>query len=276
MLNPYLYNGLKYIPAPCRFFCRPVLRHPLRTDPEYCGNRQEFNAFSYASGDVNGDGTADNVFLIGYMAPDSPFVRNITLVIQDGLTGQFYEIPLKENAGYDPALFLGDFTGDGVPDIMVSINSGGSGAFMYHYIYSDLDNRPKLLFDSEKYNSEYKYTVTYRDGYAAEVVSINSNKRYLLDLSYKGREYLDEIYYGDGTLKEPVRGFVNPLSTLLPVDMDYDGVLGLMAWQKIAGRYNADSLGYIQNILRWDGEKFRLYDQYAAVYGSSAQDRMIQ
>lgn len=268
MFNPYLYNRMKYIPAPCHFL-RPYARpNVLPGTWPYFTDRQEVNVFSYASGDVNGDGVADNVFLTGYMTPDSPFVQNITLVIQDGRTGQFYEIALKENACYDPALFLGDFTGDGVLDIMVSINSGGSGAFMYHYIYSDLNNQPRLLFDFEDYNREYKYTVSFVDGYAVEVVSIYNKKSYLIDISDKGREYLDEIYNSDGTLKAPVNGFVNPLSTLMPVDPDYDGVLELMAWQKIAGRYNADSLGYVQNILKWDGQRFKLDNQFVAVYGS--------
>ncbi len=230
--------------------------------------RQEPNAFSYASGDVNGDGIADNVFLTGYKTPDSPFVQNITLVIQDGGTGQFYETALKENAGYDPALFLGDFTGDGVLDILISIASGGSGAIMYHYVYSDLNNQTKLLFDFEKYNSEYQYTVSYKDGYVVEVISKNYKMKYLLDISNKGSEYLNEIYYRNGKLKAPISGFVNPLSVLQPVDFDYNRVLELMAFQKIAGRYNADSLGYIQNILKWDGQRFVLDNQMLAIFGS--------
>jgi hypothetical protein len=236
--------------------------------PYYRDPRQEPNAFSYASGDVNGDGIADNVFLTGYKEPGSQFVRNITLVVQDGSTGRFYQTVPRENAGYDPALFLGDFTGDGVLDIMVSIASGGSGATMYHYIYSDLDNQMRLLFDSGQYNSEYKYDVTYKDWYVVEVVSRNNRMRYLLDISNKGSEYLDEIYYRNGKLKAPIEGFVNPLSVLQPVDLDYDRILELMAFQKIAGRYNADSLGYIQNFLRWDGQRFVLYNQYTAIFGS--------
>jgi|GEM_PF-501630 len=243
----------------------------LQQVPLHYTIRQEANAFSFASGDVNGDGVADNVFLTGYMTPDSQFVRDITLVIQDGRTGRFYETALKENAGYDPALFLGDFTVDGVSDILVSINSGGSGAFMYHYVYSNLNNQLRLLFNFEDYNSKYRYTVNYLDGYLVEVVSINNNTRYLIDISQKGSEYLNEIYNSDGTLKAPISGFVNPLSVLQPVDLDYDRVLELMAWQKIAGRYNADSLGYVQNILKWGGQSFELTDQMVAIFGSDRQ-----
>jgi hypothetical protein len=186
-------------------------------------------------------------------------------------TGQFYETALKENAGYDPALFLGDFTGDGVLDILISIASGGSGAIMYHYVYSDLNNQTKLLFDFEKYNNEYSYTVTYKDGYVVEVISKKNKTRYLIDISNRGSEYLNEIYYRNGKLKAPISGFVNPLSVLQPVDFNYDRVIELMAFQKIAGRYNADSLGYIQNFLKWDGQKFVLDNQNVAIFGSALE-----
>lgn len=226
---------------------------------------------SYARGDVNGDRIPDNVYLTGINTPDSPFVQNITLVIQDGRTGRFRSIPLSENAGYGPTLFLGDFTGDAVKDILVSINSGGSGAIMYHYIYSFVDNIPKLLFDFNVYNEEYKYDITYKDNYKVEVISKKNNEKYILDITYKGVDYLNEIYDKNGKLKEPISGFVNPLSGLYPVDFDSNGVYELLAYQKIAGRYNADSLGYILNTLKWENNRFILYNQNVAIFGAQVE-----
>ena len=104
------------------------------------------NIVAYARGDVNGDRVPDNVYLTGTRTPDSPFIQNITLVIHDGATGLFTRIPLSENAGYIPSLFLRDFTGDGVNDILISIASGGSGAFMYYYIFSFINSTfPPLI-----------------------------------------------------------------------------------------------------------------------------------
>ena len=65
---------------------------------------------SFKRGDVNGDGIPDNVYLTGIKTLDSPFTQNITLVIQDGRTGRFTSIPLSDNLGYNPKLFLGEFT----------------------------------------------------------------------------------------------------------------------------------------------------------------------
>lgn len=221
---------------------------------------------SFARGDVNGDRIPDNVYLTGIQKTDSPFTENITLVIQNGKTGMFMRVPLDENAGYNPRLFLGEFTGDGTSDIMISIDSGGSGAIMYHYIYSIINNAPKLLFDFNLYNEEYKYNVIYKDNYKVGVISKKNDKKYIIDISNKSDEYLNEIYNEKGKLKSPISGFVNPLSGLYPIDFDSNNVFELLAYQKIAGRYNADSLGYVLNTLKWKDNKFILDNQYVAIF----------
>ncbi|KPU42484.1 hypothetical protein OXPF_42690 [Oxobacter pfennigii] len=226
------------------------------------------NVVAYKRGDVNGDKVPDNVYLTGVKTQDSPFLQNITLVVQDGMTGIFISVPLKQNEGYEPALFLGDFNGDGVEDIMVSINSGGSGAIMYHYIYTFLNNMAKVIFDFEEYNDKYSYKVNYMDNYKVEVISEENKEKYIIDISLRDKEYLDEIYDENGNLKSPIEGFVNPLSGLYPVDFDSDKVYELLAYQKIAGRYNADSLGYILNTLGWKDKKFQLDNQNVAIFGS--------
>ncbi|WP_342542953.1 VCBS repeat-containing protein [Paenisporosarcina sp. FSL H8-0542] len=225
------------------------------------------NVVSFARGDVTGDRVPDNVYLTGIMTPDSPFIQNITLLVQDGRSGELTSVPLRENAGYNPTVFLGDFTGNGVDDIFISIATGGSGGIMYHYIYSFVDNTAQLLFDFNVYNEQYQYEVTYQDYYKVEVVSIINNKKYIIDISTKGSEYLNEIYDENGKLKSPITGFVNPLSGLYPVDFDLNKRYELLAYQKIAGRYNADSLGFVLNTLAWLDNRFVLQDQYVAILG---------
>jgi hypothetical protein len=97
--------------------------------------------------DVTGDGILDIVSLIGEKDETSDiFIKNIMLVIKDGKTGQSTSTTFSNNAGYNPRLFIGDFTCDGVGEILISIDSGGSGGFGFYYIYSYRNNLlPKIL-----------------------------------------------------------------------------------------------------------------------------------
>ena len=184
------------------------------------------------------------------------------------MTSVFTSIILNENVGYNPTLFLGDFTGNSVDDILIGINTGGSGGIMYYYIYSFINNTAQLLFDFNEYNDLYKYDVIYKDNYKVEVISKTNKQKYIIDISNRGRDYLNEIYYANGKLKVQINGFVNPISGLYPVDFDSNGLYELLAYQRIAGRYNADALGYVLNTLKWENNKFDLYNQNIAIFGA--------
>jgi len=218
-------------------------------------------------GDINGDGMFETIFLMGTKTPDSPLWKNITLVIFYGQTRQFEQLALKENVGYNPTIFLGDFTGNHIEDILVISDTGGSGGIINGEIFSSINGTVRSIFDTESFNNKQTYSVNYLNNYKASVRSSNPKKQYIIDLQYKDPEYLAEIYNKDGTLKQPIEGWVDPISGLYPVDYDRDGTYELLAYQEIAGRYHADGLGYVENILKWDGQEFVVDRQTVAIYG---------
>lgn len=232
-------------------------------------NKNMSYILDFKKGDVDGDKVVDFVYLIGEkpFGSESPARSNIRIRIIDGRTGKESIIRLKQNAGYNPTLFLGDFTKDKIDDILVSMDSGGSGGYAFYYIYSFLNNQPNKIFDFEIFDAEYEYTVNYKNDYKVEVISKENNYRYILDITYKGQEYLSEIYDENGILKEPIEGWVNPLGGLYPIDFQRDGTYELYAEQRIAGRYNADGLGYVQTSLKWDGKNFVPFYQTVGIYG---------
>ena len=230
------------------------------------------NIITEQKGNVTGSGTFDTVTLTGTPTKDSMFIQNISLSVQNGRTGRISNVTLPENQGYNPTIFLGDFTGNKTKDVLVQIDSGGSGAMTFDYIYSfssKVNKEPQLLFNSDEYNNSYSYKVSYENYYLVNAESEHNKKLYIIDIAYKDKSYLKEIYHPNGTLKEPISGFVNPLSSLFPVDVDRDGIYELMAFQKIAGRFNADSLGYFENILKWEDSKFVLNLQYLGIFGGT-------
>ncbi|QVK19873.1 VCBS repeat-containing protein [Mycoplasmatota bacterium] len=215
----------------------------------------DYIIIAYKEGDISGDGKNDHVYLIGNRLDiKSSFLTDLTLLIQDGDSGKVTKIPLEENAGYNPTVFLGDFTGDRVNDILVSIDSGGSGGYAFYYVYTFVLGNPKKIFDHSNFNEKYTYEIKYKDNYEVEVNT--KDRKYILNILYKGPNYLSEIYNVNGVLKDPVTGWVNPLGGLYPIDFNRNGVFGLYATQRVAGRYNADNLGYIQTSLNWNGKEF--------------------
>ena len=218
-------------------------------------------------GDVDGDNFFDTVLLTGTQKPDSPLWQHLTLLIYYGRTHQYEQVALQQNVGYNPTIFLGDFTGNHVEDILVISDTGGSGGIINAQIFSCIHGKMQSIFDAETFSNQTVYNVKFQDHYKATVESITPKKRYTLDLLYKGKEYLAEIYNANGTLKQPITGWVDPISGLYPIDINRDGVYELLAMQKIAGRYHADGLGFVQNTLSWDGRKFTIERQSVAIEG---------
>lgn len=220
-----------------------------------------------AMGDVTGDRYPDWIYLTGTKQSDSPYITNIQMVLKDGRTNQFQAFPLSENAGYEPTIWLGDLTGNGVKDILVAMDSGGSGGVIFAYVYSFIQGRLMKIFDSVQFNDRHTFKVQYENNYKVDVYSGDPKKKYTLDLQYKGSDYLNEIYNADGTLKEPIEGWVDPISAIYPVDLARNGKYDLLTMQQIAGRYHADGLGFVENLLHWDGREFIIVRQTVGIYG---------
>lgn len=219
-------------------------------------------------GDVNGDGILDHVYLYGNQS-DGPFADHITLIIQDGRSNRSTAVNLPNNAGYNARLFLGDFSKDRVQDILVSIDTGGSGGYGIFYMYSFKNNVVYEMFDYEKYNEAFKFNVNYEDFYKVSVSNPQLDVLFTIDISSRGYDYLSQYYDDDGKLKQPVQGEVLALGGLYPIVTNQRGVgYDLLALQRIIGTTNADTLGYVENLLTWNGDRFASARLTVAILGS--------
>jgi len=206
--------------------------------------------------DVTGDGISDRITLVGSPRPDNPeFYTNVSLRVTAGSSGQNYTQSLApDNAGYNPRLALCDFNKDGVVDILSSMDSGGSGAFVYNRLYTVKAGQFQELFNVAEFNREFKGQAVYLNNYRVEITVPRLGRRYLVDVSSRKELYQGRIYDQKGQLLEPTTGEVSDLNVLYPtVDGQY---CGLLALQRVIGLFGADTLGYLETNPRWSEGRF--------------------
>lgn len=219
-------------------------------------------------GDITGDGIYDKIVLIGnYIDEDkSTAFENLQLLITDGNSKKIYSVPISNIVGYTPTLYLFPFRDPKISDIFISIPSGGSGGFNYNYIFGYKDNKFVKLFDNKQFEKMFNYKVEYIDEYQVQIINEKLQKKFLIDITYKDQEYLDDIYHDDGNLKKAIFGNVLGLNQVFPIDVDNNGVFELLTMQRVVGLYNADLLGYLETVLAWKDNKFDIFheNQYLA------------
>lgn len=220
-------------------------------------------------GDVTGDGVPDQICLYGDVSANSDYVTNIILEIIDGHTMVKLDV-ITEVSGYNPTLFLGDFTKDKIDDIKVSMDTGGSGGYGIFTVYSYKNNDFKTIFASDRYNIEYQYMVEYEDLFKVSVRNVMLNKLFSLDISDKGYDYVSQYYIENGDLIKPIQGEVLALGALIAVvGSEKDNYFNLLARQRIIGSTNSDTLGYIENLLSWNGERFVTVRMMTSISGTN-------
>lgn len=219
-------------------------------------------------GDVTGDGREDLVMLVGTLPQDGGgFITDITLVVEDGASGQVTCVPLGDNAGFNPSIYLCDFTGEGVKDIKVTIQSGGSGGFTFTYVYSFVGNKPQLLFSHDMYMASKEFRAYYAENFVVVVEDLTLGLTFRIDVSQNPAA--QELYDEEGKLLQPTEANVGPFIIAYPIVLDEEkGTCSLQALTRVYGQFAADTLGYIQDYLSWDGTRFATIREELAIFGT--------
>ena len=222
-----------------------------------------------ARGDLTGDGAPESLVLSGEQSAGSAYWQNSELEITDGRTGRTARVPLAHDGGYDPQLVLGSMTARDRVDALIALETGSSGAVGLYSVVAYQNGAYQTVFDSEQYAKRMRYRVQYLDQYVVRAESENTGMAYFIDLAGKDGDYLAQLYDENGVLRQPQTGFVDPVSLLYPADVNRDGLLELVAWQKISGLYHADALGDFITTLAWNGQAFAPTTQTVGILGYS-------
>jgi hypothetical protein len=184
--------------------------------------------------DLNGDMINENIILEGdYIS--SIYIDNLKLNI---IGKESTTIELGFGA-YEPTIEFYDFDGDSKLDILVKGYSGGSGNYIYYYIYS-YENGELLKSD----DSILKLETSFMDNFKA-LIRYNDAYTYI-DLSDRKDLYINMNAYNKygQYVRDNKELFIGGINELYSYDFGNDNIYELYGKIKISGLYHADTIGY--------------------------------
>lgn len=216
--------------------------------------------------DVNGDKIQDTVLLTGVkIDPEDAYGFDMSIVIEDGKTNKFYKKDWTVkgtdgktygNGGRMAKLFIGDFTGDEIGDIMVTAPQGGSGGFVNHMIMTFNNNKPSIIFSNKK-NEGLKFTGKFMDDFKVEIKNESLDKTYIMDITMNKEKYIKNgLYNKDGKLSSELDVYVSRYFSLVPIDKDKDGTFELLGRQDISSGYAGSYIGCFDTVQSYKDGKW--------------------
>ncbi|TXK83900.1 hypothetical protein [Paenibacillus sp. N3.4] len=215
-------------------------------------NTQQGQLLQTREVDVTGDGKPDHVALVGTKLDNSSPYFNKLFIIVTGPSQTQVVIPLE--GGYNPQMVFCDFTGDQIPEIYVSAETGGSGGLSTYSIYS-LNNNVPTAFPLP---DPLRVKATFKNNYVVKLKIEATRKSVKIDLKDRKDDYDKFGVYNNGKLVKPIIVNVNGFGALQPVDIDQNGICELKGIQRITGIANADTIGYVTSEWKWMDGKWML------------------
>ncbi|MDF2501286.1 MAG: hypothetical protein K0Q77_2000 [Anaerosporomusa subterranea] len=206
-----------------------------------------------ASDEVTGDSIPDAVLLVGIKTTvEDRFARNIDIIVRDGKSGRFVAAGLSDVSGDESSLFIGDFNGDKVKDVMVTAPSSAS---INHTIAAFPDFVPSILFSSKE-NTGTAFSGRFLDGFQVELVNDDTGRKTRVDITEAKSRYIENgVYREDGKLLKSITPHAYPYSSLEAVDLNRDGVYELKGIQRIIGIDNTDVVAHIYSYWQYSSNQ---------------------
>lgn len=210
---------------------------------------------NYAMADVTGDEIKDMIIMVGEKeSVDVTMATNIDVVIYDPSEEKFYNLNLKKYNGESPRIETYDMTGNGILDIILTVNTyGGAEA----RIVSMQNMEFKEIFKA-KDNKGITFTGNFLDGFKVYVKSAKYGKEVNLNVEDRKVNYVSKGYYDESgrLLKENAKVTTSGFSSVEIVQLD--GYFGLQTTQRILGFDEDDLLEEIVSIWKYEDGKWKL------------------
>lgn len=252
-----------FLYQPFYYLCAQEDKNELKINSEFKCSRLKIGKdnfiLDYKFEDINGDNEKDNIILIGrkFDKYNPSLIHDIKVIIQDTKTKRYYSISVgKLNTGLNGKLFLGDFDGDRVNDILVSIGNVNSP---YYSLFSFKNNKCKYLMTEDQFLKGLNYRIDFINNFKVKIINESLKDLYILDVSNKKAAYISiGLYRDNGQLPKENKGSYDSINSLVPLDEDKNGVYEIKCIQTIWGINPLDTLGYGKTIWEYGGKKMKL------------------
>lgn len=219
-----------------------------------------------AYGSITNKYTEDKVILVGEFPDEkSNYANSLQLVIN-----RENDLPLTIDvpySGYNMQLFVGDFTGDRLENIMIrgeyknpcnniinenkNLNSTSENKNIINYeigvIYKYENENLIEIFNLETYRKNNSCSAKFKNNYRTSVIC--GKKKYLIDLSTRSKEYLGMMYDENKKLRLNLSPIIDNPSGIYPIKQAFNDYYELLIYQRIVGINRMDILGTIETLL---------------------------
>lgn len=218
-----------------------------------------------AYGSITNKYSDDSVVLVGEFHDEkSNHANSLQLVIN-----RENDLPITVNVpynGYNMQLFVGDFTGDKIDNIMIrgeyenpQIDKDGYDNLISYelgVIYKYESEKLIEIFNMKKYKNNNLACAKFKSNYRTAVSC--GKKKYLIDLSTRPKEYLNKIYDEDKAVKTNLKPTLDNPSEIFPMKVVFSDCYNLLIYQRIVGINNSDVIGTIETLINLNNNNINI------------------
>ena len=223
-----------------------------------------------AYGNIVNKYSYDKAILVGEFPYErSSYANNLQLVI-DKEDDSYTTIDIPYS-GYNMRVFVEDFTGDKIDNIMIrgeyinfnqidneynKIEKNNMNNYELGVIYKFENGNLIEIFNTNHIEDKNLCTAKFKNNYKTSITC--ENKKYLIDLSAKPIKYLNKIYDENKIVKTNLSPALDSPRRIYPVKQAYNDCYDLLIYQTIAGINKEDIIGTIETLVSLADDKFNI------------------
>ena len=205
------------------------------------------------TGKVTAPGVEADVSLVGTRSNGSDDSYDaLYICIDDPRTDKqsMLKLPTSISGGFAPRMFLGDFTGDKLDDVLVTTVAAGNITTMNAAIYSFAGGKKTPILNSTV-AAPPKFTGQLESNYRVVMSIPGQPKKMAVSLRGKAEKYEADGVYSKGKLVKPVKLSCGGYADLKPAHADSDKIYELRVTQRVFAPGNADEVAQLGSVIKW-------------------------